>query len=123
MKAKGIQLAWIIVKNLEKAIEFYTKVVGLELKEYHKEFRWAELAGPEGAILGIGENTEDPTTIEAGANAVVTISVVDIEQARAHFTKNGAKLVGEVVEIPGHVKMQTFVDVDGNTMQLVQTFS
>lgn len=122
MKAKGIYLSWIVVKDLEKAIKFYTEVVGLEVKEYHKEFRWAELSGPHGSILGIGE--EDPVSgIKPGSNAVVTVSVADINQAIAHFVKNGATLIGEIVEIPGHVKMQTFVDADKNTLQLVQTFT
>jgi predicted enzyme related to lactoylglutathione lyase len=119
MKAKGIFLSWIVVKDIEKAIEFYTEVVGLELKEYHKEFRWAELSGPGGSILGIGqEGPESP--MKPGVNAVVTVSVEDIAEARAHFVTKGATLVGDVVEIPGHVKMQTFVDADGNTMQIVQ---
>lgn len=119
MKAQGIYLSWIVVKDIEKAIKFYTEVVGLELKEYHKEFRWAELAGPGGSILGIGE--EDlKSPIKSGVNAVVTVAVKDIDDAIAHFIDKGANLIGDVVEIPGHVKMQTFSDTDGNTMQLVQ---
>ncbi len=119
MKAQGIYLAWIVVKDIEKAIKFYTEVAGLELKEYHKEFHWAELGGPGGSILGIGQES-DECPMKAGINAVVTITVDDIDKANAHFVDKGATLVGEVVEIPGHVKMQTFVDTDGNTLQLVQ---
>lgn len=119
MKAEGFQLAWIVVKNLDQAIAFYRDTVGMELKEHHPEFRWAEMSGKNGAILGIGE--EDPhTNIAAGSNAVVTITVEDLDKALAHFKSRGAKLMGEVLEIPGHVKMQTFTDVDGNTLQLVQ---
>lgn len=119
MKAEGIYLTWIVVKDLEQAIKFYTDVVGLEVKEYHKEFRWAELSGPNGSILGIGEESVE-CPVKPGTNAVVTVSVADIEKANAHFMKKGATLVGDIIEIPGHVKMQTFVDADGNTMQLVQ---
>jgi len=119
MKTKGIFLSWIIVKDVPAAIKFYSEVVGLELKEYHKEFGWAELKGPEGSLLGIGQ--EDPQNpITAGSNAVVTVTVEDIEDAKRHFNNKGAKLVGETIEIPGHVKLQTFVDVDGNNFQLVQ---
>jgi predicted enzyme related to lactoylglutathione lyase len=119
---KGIQLAWITVKNIEKAIEFYTKVVGLTLKEYHKDFRWAELTGPDGAILGIGEDNEkNESPVKAGGNAVVCVTVQDLDKAQAHFIKEGATLLGGIEEIPGHVRMQTFQDKDGNTMQLVQT--
>lgn len=119
MKTEGIFLSWIIVKDVPKAIQFYTETVGLKLKEYHKEFGWAELSGPDGTSLGIGqEGDENP--MKAGSNAVVTVTVDDIDKAKTHFTKMGAQLVGDTMEVPGHVKLQTFMDTDGNTMQLVQ---
>lgn len=122
MKNQGIHLSWIIVKDVPKAIKFYTETVGLELKEYDETFGWAELSGPSGTLLGIAEeNHENP--MRAGSNAVVTVSVDNMDKAKAHFTKMGAKLVGETMEIPGHVKLQTFMDTDGNTMQLVQELS
>ena len=122
MKAKGIYLCWIVVKDIDQSIKFYTEVVGLTLKEYHPEYRWAELSGPGGSLLGIGEEGTDPT-MKSGNNAVITIAVEDINEAIVHFKKKNASLVGDVIEIPGHVKMQTFVDGDGNTLQLVQTLS
>lgn len=89
------------------------------MKEHHEEFGWAELKGKDGSLLGIaGEDQENP--LKAGSNAVVTVSVDDIEIAKTHFSKLGAKLVGETIEVPGHVKVQTFMDTDGNTLQLVQ---
>ncbi|MBA3237822.1 MAG: VOC family protein [Parachlamydiaceae bacterium] len=119
MKSQGIYLSWIVVKDIEKAIKFYTEVAGLELKQFDREYHWAELSGPNGAILGIaGESDECP--IKAGSNAIVTISVDDIDKANAYYIEKGATLVGEVIEVPGHVKMQTFVDIDGNTLQTVQ---
>ena len=119
MKSQGMYLSWIVVKDIEKAIKFYTEVAGLELKEFDKEFRWAELSGPHGAMLGIAEESLE-CPVKAGSNAIVTISVNDIDKANAHFIKKGATLIGDVIEIPGHVKMQTFVDVDGNTLQMCQ---
>lgn len=121
MATKGIFLSWIVVKDVKKAIEFYTTVVGLQLKEYAEEFGWAELAGPEGSLLGIAqENAEEGQM--AGKNAIITISVDNMDSARERFAKH-ATLIGDVIEIPGHVKMQTFEDKDGNTLQLVQTMS
>jgi predicted enzyme related to lactoylglutathione lyase len=119
MKAQGIFLSWIVVKDIKAAIKFYTEVAGLELKEYHEEYKWAELSGPAGSILGIGEEGPE-SPMKPGINAVMTIAVDDIEAAKCHFIQKGANLVGETIEIPHHVKMQTFTDADGNTMQLVQ---
>jgi predicted enzyme related to lactoylglutathione lyase len=93
--------------------------VGLTLKEFHPEFNWAELSGPGGSILGIGQEDSE-AQMKAGVNAVVTIAVSDLDAALKHYREKGATLVGEVIEIPGHVKMQTFTDADGNTMQIVQ---
>lgn len=119
MKIKGIHLAWIVVKDLKAAIEFYTKTVGLTLRDQSPEYGWAELSGPDGSMLGVAQ--ENPhMEIEAGKNAVVTITVDDIEETRKFLLKQGANMIGEIMEVPGHVKMQTFTDADGNMMQMVQ---
>jgi predicted enzyme related to lactoylglutathione lyase len=117
MTIKGMNLVWIVVKDFEKAIEFYTKTIGLKLLEKHDDFGWAELSGPEGSRLGIAKENAD---MIAGKNAVPTITVEDIEQARDGIAERGAQLLGDIVTIPDVVSMQLFQDGDGNQMQLVQ---
>jgi predicted enzyme related to lactoylglutathione lyase len=120
MKAKKIGLVWIVVKDIKQAVKYYTETVGLKLEEFHQEMNWAELSGPEGGCyLGICTAGE-PEMIPAGSNAVITISVDDIDAARASLQKKGAKLLGDVIEVPGHVKMQTVMDSDGNHFQICQ---
>jgi predicted enzyme related to lactoylglutathione lyase len=119
MKVNGIQLAWIVVSDLAAAIKFYTEIVGLTLCERHDQFGWAELSGPTGARLGISQQAPH-TDHKAGTNAVVTLTVDDLQQARKELEQKKTRLIGEVVEVPGEVKMQTFCDPDGNTFQLCQ---
>ncbi len=119
MIVEGIKLTWIVVKDIQSAIKFYTEVVGLTLHKHHAEFGWAELSGPDESRLGLAQEN-DEMDIKAGMNAITAISVEDIDSARSSFLKQGAKLIGEIVEVPGHVKMQTFEDADGNTLQIVQ---
>lgn len=119
MKVKGIQLSWIVVSNIEESIKFYTDVVGLKLSKFNKEYGWAELTGPEGSRLGISQ-ANPAFGLKAGMNAVPTITVTDIKKAREAFLKNKVKLVGDVMEVPGQVKLQTFHDKDGNTFQLCE---
>lgn len=121
MTVKSLDLAWIIVSDIKKAVKFYTETVGLKLKSFNEEFGWAELAGHEGgATLGIGQqNDRDP--ILPGQNAVITLSVENLEKAKADFIKKGAKMEGEIMEIPHVVKLQMVVDEDGNRFQLVET--
>ena len=120
MRIKSIGLAWIVVKDLKKAIKFYTETVGLKLMEEHESYGWAELQGhEEGARLGIAQlNSEE--AIQPGSNAVVTFTVENIEEAMSDLKKNGAKFLGAIQEVPGHVKMQSVVDSDGNHFQIVQ---
>ena len=118
---QGIQLAWIVVKDLKQSLKFFTETVGLKLHEHNEQYGWAELSGKEGIRLGIAQKS-DHEVIQPGQNAVLTISVADLDKTRAEMVRKGAKMVGEVLEIPGHVKMQTVVDIDNNHFQIVQTF-
>lgn len=119
MQAEGIDLAWVVVKDLDKAIQFYTEVVGLQLKERSDLYGWAELSGLRGATLGLACSSHE-VDVEPGTNAVLTVTVADLDAALDHFKTKGATLIGKVLEVPGHVKMQTVVDQDGNKLQLVE---
>lgn len=120
MTIKSIELTWIVVKDLKKAIQFYTETVGLKLMEEHEAFKWAELQGYEGgARLGIAQASSEES-VQPGSNAIVTLTVDNIEQALKHFKAKGARLIGDMMEIPGHVKLHSVEDSDGNRFQLVQ---
>jgi predicted enzyme related to lactoylglutathione lyase len=127
MNMKSIDLAWIVVKDLKKAIEFYTEIVGLKLMESNEQFGWAELEGPSGgARLGIcapNSNCPKESPFKAGQNAVVTFTVKSLDKAIAECMEKGAKLLGTMEEVPGHVKMQTVVDTDGNAFQFVEVLT
>lgn len=122
MNLKSINLVWIVVNDLKQAIKFYTETVGLKLMEFHEHFGWAEMEGHDGgARLGIAQKqlkTEDG--VQPGQNAVMTFTVANLEQAISDMIKKGAKLIGEIEEVPGHVKLQMALDVDGNHFQLVE---
>ena len=119
MKQEGIELVWVVVKDFDQAIAFYTNVLGFKVTTLSEEFGWAELAGADGCVLGIARENEHYGA-KAGTNAVPTITVEDMEIARNELIKHKVKLDGEVMEVPGHVKLQTFSDADGNTFQLCQ---
>jgi predicted enzyme related to lactoylglutathione lyase len=119
MKNLGIQLSWMTVKDLKKSISFYTEIAGFKLLEHSPEFGWAELKGPEGSRLGLCQETQE-NPIQAGSNTITCITVDNIHAACDLFIKKGITLIGEIMEVPGHVKIQTFKDSDGNTLQLVE---
>jgi len=116
----SIGLVWIVASDLEKAVKYYSEVIGLEVIEVHEQFGWAELSGLDGSRLGIAQ-ANPQMDIPAGSNAIVCLNVPDIEKAREELIAKGASLLGEIMEIPGHVKLQMLADVDGNRMQLAET--
>lgn len=123
MSIKGMNLSWIVVSDIKKAKKFFTEKVGLKVTQDDEQLGWIELGGEEdGAILGLAQDN-DESPISAGQNAIVTITVGDIVAVKALFEKRGVKMIGDILTIPGHVKMQLFEDLDGNKFQLAEILS
>lgn len=127
MAIKKLNLCWITVSDIEKSKVFFKDTCGLDLLEGSSaEHRWLEFAGKEhgGLVLGVaqldGSQASQSIKNQTGVNAVVTMSVDDIVAEKASMEKKGVKFVGEIQEVPGIVKMATFLDPDNNTFQLVQ---
>ena len=120
MHVKSMDLSWIVVTDIAQAIKFYTETVGLKLLVKDENFGWAELQGHQGGCrLGIAQyNAEEG--LKPGQNAYVTFSVESLEKALQSMVAKGAKTIGAVQEVPGHVKMQMVVDSDGNHFQMVE---
>ena len=120
MAVKEIGLCWIVVKDIKAAVQYYTEIVGLKLMELSEEFGWAELEVHEGGSrLGIAqESAHEP--VKAGQNAVMTFTVDNLEKSKKQMVQKGAKCHGDVIEVPGHVKMQTLIDQDGNHFQICE---
>jgi predicted enzyme related to lactoylglutathione lyase len=123
MHAKSIDLVWIVVKDFKRAIKFYTETVGLKIVEMNEQWGWAELEGQDGCGMRLGiaqQNLKNQDPVQPGENAVITVRVDNIEQAVKNLQKQGTTLVGAVEEVPGHVKLQTVRDTEGNFFQLVE---
>jgi len=119
MTIKKIELGWITVANLKKSKNFFTDM-GLKLVESQEEWGWMELQGTEGGtLLGVGEASEKNSN-KPGHNAVLTFTVDDLVKSKKEMEAKGVKFVDEIMEVPGDVKMVTFVDPDGNNFQLVE---
>lgn len=115
-----MDLSWIAVSDLKKAVNFFRDVLGLQVREQDDGYGWAELVGTEGgAALGLAQST-DFTPLQQGHNAIVTFTVDDIKATKAQLQKKGVHFIGELMEVPGEVILQLFSDPDGNKFQLVQ---
>ncbi len=118
---KSSDLTWIVVSDIKKSRKFFTETLGLKEHTYSEEHGWVELKGQDGGSwLGVGQ--ADPE-MAPGSNGVVTFTVDNLDKTIAEFKKKNVKLIGEPLEIPGHVRMQMFTDLDGNKFQIVETLS
>ena len=71
---------------------------------------------PRGFTIGLNQGAEAG---DAGATPV--FGVKDIDAARSELEAKGVTFEGETVELPGMVKLATFVDPDGNHYMFAQS--
>ena len=122
---KRMDLAWITVSDFNRSKKFFAETLGLTLVADTPEYNWMELQASEGGVgLGVGaagdKESSEYKLVPPGSNSVVTMTVDNLDAAKADFEAKGVKFVGEIVEVPGHVKMVFFVDPDNNKFQLVE---
>jgi predicted enzyme related to lactoylglutathione lyase len=120
MTVKKSNLSWIVVSDINKAKNFYHDILGMEIHTSSPEHGWVELIGKDGgALLGLAQSNAH-NAIKEGSNAVVTLSVDNIEKSKSELVEKGVSMIGDIIEVPGHVKMQMFTDFDNNHFQLVE---
>ena len=120
--ATGDTLSCITVSNLAKAKHLFVDLLGLEVTDSQEAYNWMEVGTKKGSLIGIGKASKegDGCGMEAGSNAIVSIGVEDLEEAIAHLKANKIKFIGEIMEVPGQVKMILFQDFDGNKFFLCE---
>ena len=114
----GLTLS-LAVSDLDRALAWYQSVLGFELIYRRDDIGWCELTtGVERVSLGLSA-VESVTP----GGATPTFGVEDIEASRASLEAHGVKLDGDLQEIDGLVKLQTFYDPDGNSFMFYEELS
>lgn len=108
------------VADQDKALEFYTTVLGLSMSRdvpMGGGARWLEVAPPDGsATIALTPATPDaPAGVETG----IRLCVSDADAFRDHLIAHGAS-ADEVLRWPGVPPMFTFRDQDGNGLVILQ---
>ncbi len=99
------------VTDLDRAIEWYGKVLGFEVQDRMDQIGFAILRTPvEGVVLGL--NKAD--AVGAGGGVTMTWGVNDIEAAEAAVKSHSVRTDGPIHDIPGVVRLLGFFDPDGN---------
>ena len=109
-----VNLAWYAVKDLDSAKRFYGEVLGL--KKTFEMDGWSEFSHADGAAsIGLSAISEPG---EGGATVVLKVD--DLDRSRKELGAKGVKFEGDVLEVPGVVRIASFRDPAGNRLQLCQ---
>ena len=125
-----INLASIFVNDQDKALKFYTEMVGFVVKHNIPvgEFKWLTVVSPEGS--GDMELLLEPDDHQAAKTyqkaiyddsiPATTFFVTDIQQTYERMKASGVVFTREPMEM-GSVNTVVFDDTCGNLIQLTQT--
>lgn len=102
----------VMVSNLDTAINFYTEVLGMTLKNRFSE-HWADIEGP-GISIGLHPTNKK---ISIGENIQIGLKVPDLERATSELKSRGIRFKGNDED---QVQLASFCDPDNNTLYLVQ---
>jgi len=123
-----IKLNSIFVDDQQKALDFYTNVLGFRKSQDIPvgEFRWITLASPEGGDAELSlEPNENPTAKayqEALFEQGIPITAFEVDDLELEFRKLSDLGVAFTTEPTnaGDVNMAVFVDTCGNLIQIYQ---
>ena len=105
--------ATIFVSDMDRAVDFYTKVLGLKLR-MRAENHWAEVEA--GSDLVIGLHPASPSAEPPGTPGAIHIGLnvtEPLEEVQKRLAKHGVSFVGDIVsDEPG--RFARFNDPDGN---------
>ena len=105
------------VTDLDRAIAWYQDVLGFKLLYRRDDIAWCELStGVENVSVGLSERRE----AGGSGGATLTFGVADLDAARAELEARSVRLDGDIMEIGGLVRLQTFFDPDDNALMFYQ---
>ena len=105
------------VTDLERSIGWYRDVLGFELLYTADDIAWCELRTPVARVnVGLSERRE----AGGAGGSTLTFGVTDLEAAKAELDRHGARQDGDIVEIPGLVRLLTFFDPDDNALMFYE---
>lgn len=108
------ELVYVFVSDMDRAVEFYRDVLGLEI-DYRAGDDWAQFgAGPiKLGLHGVARG-------EGRAGGTVAFTVTDLDDARVRLVAKGVAVGHEGGGDRGQPRFVEFADPDGNLLALFE---
>ena len=108
------------VTDIDASIAWFKEMLGFE--EIFKVPGWAEVSTPTaGVTIGLAGLAEGETIEGGSGGTTAVLGVTDIDAARTELEAKGVRFEGDIVELPGLVKLATFYDPDDNRYMFAQS--
>ena len=114
-----IKTVWCVtfyVSDLERAVGFYERALGLEKKYEFSGYVGFECGGVE---IGLIPKPEGKRSI-GSVSPSVEFLVDDVEKTYSELKRKGVRFTEELHDEPWGGRQATFTDPDGNTLEIVQ---
>lgn len=111
--------ATVFVSDMNRAVAFYTEILGLELRQRFGD-HWAEVQAG-GLLIGLHPKSDGaPAPGTSGAISIGLTVDADIDAVVKQLSAKGVRFRGPVVNDGGAVALAFFGDPDGNELYLCQ---
>ena len=114
MLVKKLQNAYVVSRDMDRAVAFYREALGLQLK-FQDGARWAQFdAG------GVNFSLASPAeAVDGVSGAVVVFEVADLAGVQSQIERHGGRVLDRR-DMGDHGTSVTIADPDGNVFQLFQ---
>lgn len=112
MNIEGVDTVFYWVTDIDRALEFYTGVLGVTAGPRHGDWQVLEIPGPVTFALHAGARD---TTV----NAVVSLRVPSLDEAMAELADKGHEPVTEITNT-GAARFAGYEDPDGNLIDILE---
>jgi predicted enzyme related to lactoylglutathione lyase len=121
MGIKGIAYVHLLVEHWTMALEFYRDIVGLEVEQLFEVEEWVSfnLSGAKLVIYGGGVGSLQPKGADKNA-FIPNVECDDLEATVAELEERGVPFIATPAESPEGYRLATFVDPEGNRIQLFE---
>lgn len=113
-------IATIFVSDMDRAVEFYTKILGLPLSgRWGNEFASIDLG--KGIAIGLHPST-NPQSPKPGSHGAIQVGLMvnkPLDEVVQDLSSRGVVFRGPIVD-DGEVRLAFFGDPDGNDLYLTE---